>query len=813
MVLPTWQEESVPAMMKPTAEKIFASFLRYNWVIVAVSAVLIVISGAFLPKLTKDTTADAFIDPASPALIYRARVEESFGLRDPIVLAVIDRRDGGVFNPETLALVERLTAEISALEYVDPERVTSLATENNIAGVIDGIIVDGFLDRDAEYFQAAIGTEARAAEIKAAIDRFPLYQGMLVARDGSATLIVAELIDDSLELEAYNAIMDIVAGAETPNAVELHVAGEGAVSGYLSAYIDQDARRLNPMAAVIITIVLAVAFMSLRGAILPNLVVLASVIGAFGAMAASGTSFYVITNGLVVNLIGIAVADSIHIVSEYYDVLRSRPKASKREAVAAAMARMWRPVTLTTVTTIAGFLALAASSVMPPVRAFGLFGALGVAIALVYSMTLLPALLTLWPTRRIAWPFRIRKNGDVEDNLSARLMRFSGRGVLARPQIVLSVAAAAVAVGLLGAMQLVVDDARIENFKSTEPIYKADIAINETMDGAYYLDVLVEASGAGGLYLPENLRRIEALQEFMETLPHVNGSVSIVDYVKQLNKSVNEGRDEAYVIPDDKDLIAQLFFLYNASGDPTDFEEEVDYDYRQALVRSFADTDRYTNNKIIVPALEAYIAEHFNSPDITGTVTGRVNVNYHWLRSIEESTMLAVALSFTAVLITAIVVFRSFVGGLIAAAPVGIAVLFVYAVMGFTGIPLGIGTSMFSAIAIGLSIDFSIHTLDRLRDIVRAKGFDDAALLELYPTTGRALFFNFIAVGGGFGVLMTSDVPPLVKFGSLVAIAVSVAFMASMTVLPALVKVLRPRFLLSKKTQETSYGEASSKMG
>jgi hypothetical protein len=136
---------------------------------------------------------------------------------------------------------------------------------------------------------------------------------------------------------------------------------------------------------------------------------------------------------------------------------------------------------------------------------------------------------------------------------------------------------------------------------------------------------------------------------------------------------------------------------------------------------------------------------------------------------------------------------------------VGLSVLLVYAVMGFAGIPLGVGTSMFAAIAIGLSIDFAIHALDRIRDIGRSEGLEPQALMALYPETGRALFFNFIAVAGGFGVLMTSDVPPLIKFGSLVAVAVSVAFIASVTLLPALVTLLKPKALLAPEPKEAAH--------
>ncbi|WP_425063850.1 efflux RND transporter permease subunit [Pyruvatibacter mobilis] len=787
------------------AERFFEGALRYWWLVLLAGVALIAATAMSLPTLTKDTSADAFIDADEPALVYKERVEEIFGLTDPIVIAVINRGEDGVFTPDNLALVERLTRAVERLPQVDPDRVVSLATENNIVGTEDGLIVEGFLDPDTEGFQAPLGTRARAEEVSAAIGDFPLYQGGLVGRRGTATLIIAEILDDDLATAAYDAVMALVAAEAIPEGTQVHVAGEGAVAGYLSTYIDNDASRLNPMAGLIITIVLLAAFVSLRAAILPNIIVLATVLGSFGLMAASGTSFFVITNGLVVNLIGIAVADSIHILSAYYTVLRDDPAISKRNAVARAMAQMWRPVTLTTITTVAGFLALSASSVMPPISAFGLFGALGVGLAWLYSMTLLPALLTVWPTRRIPYPFGQRRDGTQRRNAAERLMTALGRTVLASPKPVVAAGGVLTLIALAGASQLVVNEDRIENFKPSEPVYMADKAINADTDGIYNLDVLIETSRPGGLYDPEMLRRIEALQVFMESLEGVGGTTSIVDYVKQLHRAVNEGRPDFYTIPDDADLVAQLFFLYGASADPTDFEEEVDFDYQRALVRAQVSTGQYTNNKEIVPALEDYLRTTFNDEAATATATGRITVNYYWVRGIDQSTLLSVLLAFVAVTVAAIIVFRSLTAGLLAAMPVGLSVLLVYAVMGFAGIPLGVGTSMFAAIAIGLSIDFAIHALDRIRDIGRSEGLGPQALMALYPETGRALFFNFIAVAGGFGVLMTSDVPPLIKFGSLVAVAVSVAFIASVTLLPALVTLLKPKALLAPEPKEAAH--------
>ncbi len=777
-----------------TLQRIFWHLTGFRWPILVFSFLAIAAAGAFVPKIVKDTGADAFIDPQNPALIYRNKVKETFGLRDPIVLAVVNRGETGVFNPTSLELVAWLTEKIEGTANVDPERVFSIATESNIVGTDDGMLVEDFFEEDAEGFAAPLGTQARADEIRAAIDDFPLYRGNLVARDGTATLIVVELVDEEQAQETYDVILNLLDDAPLGGLDQVYVAGEGAVAGYLATYIDRDAQRLNPLAGLIITLVLVVTFLSVRGALLPNIIVLATAAFTFGTMAAFGVRFYVITNALIVNLIGIAVADSIHILSQYYEEQRARPTAPKREIVTRAMAAMWRPVTLTTLTTIAGFLALAAASDMPPMRAFGLFGALGVAVAWVYSMTFLPAALTLWPSQRISRPFR-PKSAQRQGDFASRLMLAFGRLVLANPKRVVALGVVVAVAGALGAARVIVEDQQIENFHPSEPIYQADKAINRSMDGTYYLDIVVETPNPEGLHRPENLRKIEQLQRFLETLPQVGGTTSLVDYIKQMNRAVNENRKEFYVVPDDPLLISQLFLLYSASADPTDFEEEVDSNYQNALVRANVSTGVHSSNRLLVNAVEAYLTDSFNSPGIVGTVTGRINVNYHWIKNIADNHASSVLLALLAVTAMAAIVFRSLVAAAICILPIGLAVLIVYAVMGFGGVWLGVGTSMFASIAIGLGIDFAIHSLDRLKTLVQAEGLTDQTLLKLYPETGRALFYNFAAVALGFAILITSDVPPLVRFGSLVAVAVSTAFLASMTLLPAIVKLARPSFL------------------
>ncbi len=777
---------------KSKAEQFFTAVTARPKTIMVATLLLIVATGAFIPTIVKDTRSDAFMPPDHPALVYQHKSEEIFGLKDPMVIAITSDQPAGIFTPESLALVDRLTQQVKNINNIDADRVTSLSTENDIFGTEDGMEVEAF-------FEQPPTTQQQADAVRTAVMDFPLYLGSLVARDGSATLIVAELLDQNDAQAVYQDLLTLVDSTATQSGVNIYVAGEGAVSGYMGAYIDSDATRLNPIAGLIITIVLFIAFRTWRATIIPNVVVLGTVASALGVMAAFGVPFFVITNALPVVLIGIAVADSIHIFSQYYEEAAENPEDSSRDIVIRTMVHMWRPVTLTTFTTMAGFLGLSISAGMPPMQYFGLFAMLGVAVAWLFSLTVVPAALSMMKlhTSRNFKP-------DQKNDIYAMAMSFLGRGVIRYPVTVLVLAGFIATAGVFGASKLVLNEDRIATFQDDERIVLADTAINERFDGVHYLDIVVETPQTEDLFKPENLQRIENMQSFVSTLPHVNGSTSIVDYLKQMNRALNEDKKEAYQLPDNADLIAQYFLLYSASGEPDDFEEEVDYDYRLANVRIRMDSGQYQHEAVVVESVARYIQSTFNAAEITANLSGRVNVDYNWIKSLGENHAASVAISLLLVWAMAAFSLRSVVAGLFTLTPVALSILLIYAVMGYTGIWLAIGTSMFAAIAIGLGVDFAVHTVERLVVLIKDKGHTiDEAITRLYPSTGRALFFNFLALALGFGVLISSEVVPLIRFGTLVAVAVSVSFLASMTVLPALIKVIEPDFVKPKDALKT----------
>lgn len=781
--------QSNDKVLSSKAGKFFWKVTAYPKIILIICFLSISATAVFIPKIKKDTSSESFMPDDHPAVVYREKVKDIFGLSDPVVVAIVNDAPTGIFNPQSLHLVNWMTNHIADIEGVDPERITSLATENNIIGTADGMLVEPF-------YEEPLTKQTEADKVRNAVMDFPLYVGSLVSETGNATLIVAELLDEKAGAKVYAELLVLLEKAPVKSE-KIYVAGEAAVVEYLGKYIDKDTQRLNPIIAVVIAIIVFFSYQTLAGVLLPHLVLLGAVSIGLGTMAAAGVPFYIITGVLPVLLIAISVTDGIHILGEYYEGVAKRPGVDKRVLVVTAMVRMWRPVTIASLSDIAGFMSISFASFMPPMKAFGLYASIGVLAALLISLFAIPAGLMLFKVR----PGKAFKGNSFENRYKSVdkfgfVMGKLGEVASNKSGWVLAVTGCVIAAGIVGAVKLKINDARIENFRDTEMIHKADTAINKLFDGTNYLDIVIETVEHEGLFNPDRLKRIEALQAFMETLPHVNGTTSIVDYLKQMNKAVNENKPEAYKLPDSSDLVAQYFLLYSMNGDPVDFENEIDYDYRLANVRVTMDSGFYSDGKVVVEAARNYIDEQFNVPGITATLAGRMNVNYNWLKQVGKSHFRGVIFAFLAVWVMASISFRSVVAGLMAMLPVSMAVLLIYAVMGFSGMHLGVGTSMFASIAIGIGVDFAVHVIDRLIVVVRDEGntLDDAFEM-LFPSTGRALLFSFLAVFFGFGVLALSQVLPVARFGILVVVAVGISFMASLTALPALIKVVRPRFL------------------
>jgi predicted RND superfamily exporter protein len=272
----------------------------------------------------------------------------------------------------------------------------------------------------------------------------------------------------------------------------------------------------------------------------------------------------------------------------------------------------------------------------------------------------------------------------------------------------------------------------------------------------------------------------------------------VAGWVKRAHQKLNEEKPEFYTIPSDpKDTKFYLDSLGAATCPMSSLLREViDPTYTTANLIVRMRSSEYIHERQVIQAVEKYLAQHFPEPDWKTELAGRVNLDYHWLRMIKTSHIWGVVFSAFFTLLQTALMFRSVVAGVLCTVTVGFVCLVDYAVMGLAGIPLGVGTSMFASIAIGVGVNPAIHILDRLRLGLRVPGADpERVFSDALAFTGYRLFYAAFVLVIGFGLLCLSEFRTLVEFGLLIGLAIGAAFVVSVTLLPALVAAWKPRFV------------------
>lgn len=768
------------------AERAYWRITSRPWTAAVVAALVVAAAGAFLPFVRKDPGVEAFIPPTDSTLAMQADVRERFGMGDPLVMLVIRDAPGGVFTPHTLALVDSLTEAARHLPGVDPDGVTSLTTVKVVEGSSGSLAVTPVIDGD-------LSSPATAERARRLVKSHAALDGTLAARDGQSTLVVMERFEWSEATRIYRDLLALAEGADTSGGEQILVSGHGAVSSTLGEYIDSDTRVLYVAVTLMIALVLTAAFRTLWGVLLPLALVGATLAICIGSMGLTGAPFTVITAALPVVLSALVVCDAIHILSLYYERLAAEPGIEVRRNVVDAMVEIWRPIISARVTDIAGFAGLYLGSSMPPLKIFGLYGSVGITAEMALVLLVYPCLMVLVaPGPSPA--FGATGQGRSVLVVRAWLERIAMR-VLSHSRAVLVVSAVLIVAGISGAARIVVNDSWVGNFDETTMVRRgADEMIRRhgiTTD----MDIVIDSGKTDGMLEPAMLGHLARLRDELATSPHVTHVRSIADELMEIHQATHDGKADEFRIPMEPGLAAQLLLM----ADPTETGRWLDSEQRRALLRVHTDTHDYQGDKLLIEHVRGWLAREFPSGFPTIEVGGMLGIAYAWVSGVANFHVLSTLLSIGFCWLQMMAGFASWTLGTLAVIPMVAAMLLMYAVMGWGGIPLGIGTSMFAALAIGTGVDFAIHTVDRFVLMHEQEDASlDKMLREILPTTGRAILYSAAALVLGFSVLCLSKVPAVRSLGVLVTVSVVASLAATLTLLPVLIKYLRPRAIVGR---------------
>lgn len=745
-----------------------------GWVLAATLAVTVLAAVQIVDvrtgelRIAFDPSTNALLPEADEERLFYDYVRKLFGSDETILVALVG---DDIFTAEKLRAIQRMSERIAAIDGV--HHTVSLSNALNIRGENGDLAIEPFVE-------VVPDDPAALAEIRRQALANPIYSGSIVSRDGRAAVVMVYLMRMSeAEFLARGIDRQIQAIAEdVAGDAEVWITGQAYVKAEMSRALVADLVRTVPLAALALLVVALISFRNPLVALVPLTGVGIALVWTLGSFALLGESLNVITVVLPPLILVVGFAYTVHVVAEYYDLVRHGPRGEDRRGrVRAALGMVALPVMLTGATTAVGFLSLVVSP-LAAIREFGLYTTAGVLITMVVSLTFAPAVLCLLPEPKP------RSGLGSEDGFVRIAGRFADFAVKRRVPILLSGVIVA-GISVLGITQIRISTDMIRLFDPETPVRRHFEAINENVEGSDALFVVLSTDYRDAFKEPVNLRTVQDLQRWLVDQDEIGGSTSIVDYVMLINRGFHDDDPAKLVIPDSKALITQLMFF----GANDEVENFVDSRWQTVsiVVRSRA------IDSSDVTALVSRIEEQLER--LPGHIQGRVTGNSVLINKTSDDIAMGQALSlglaFIIIYAMLCLLFMSFRVGLLALIPNVLPVLVYFGTLGITGVTLNTTTGLVACLVLGIAVDDTIHFLARFNTAAKASADETQGVREALETVGRPVTYTTAALCLGFLAISTSDLQNQREFGALAAFTLLVAWLVDVVFTPALAARMR----------------------
>ena len=710
----------------------------------------------------------------NPELAALNALEDTFAASNTVLIAVAPQK-GSVFTRRTLGAIEELTRTVWQTPY--SSRVDSLTNYNHNYAEGDDLIVEPLVD----------GSDALSDSDLARIEKIALNEpelvGRLVSHDGRVAALAIGFVkaDDQSGIVAevpdfLNAVLD-KARADHPE-LGFYLTGDVILNRTTADAMEEGVQTTLPIGFLLVLIGTALLLRSLFGVVVIVVMMLFSIVTVIGFAGWAGLVLSPLTSGVPVVVMVLAVAHSIHIISAA--LLAMNRGLDRQAAVADSLQSNAWPVFLTSITTMIGFLSLNSSD-SPPVQVMGNLSAIGMLSIYIYSMTLLPAMLSLLPLR----PRLARSEGSpLFDRFGAFVVK--RRNWLLWPGLIVAVALIA------GIPRNEFSDDWTKAFDDRYQFRQdTDFVINN-LTGLNSLEYSLNAGKPDGITDPEYLSKVEAFAQWASKQPEVTHVRAFTDIMKRLNRSMH-GDDPAYHrLPDDGSLAAQYLLLYELSVPfGVDLNDRIDIaksatrmtiTLKDLPVRYMRDFDRRALSWI-----------ESNAPDLAAGASGLSMVFAYLTQRNLESILRGTIIGMALISLILIWVFRSLRLGLISLVPNFIPPAMAFGLWGYMIGQVSLAATMTSVIAFGIIVDDTIHFMTKYQK-GRIDGLPGGeAVKYAFRTTGRALFTTSAVLATGFLVFVFSGYEGVWILGLMVSMMVVLGIVVDFLILPPLLLALDRR--------------------
>ncbi len=752
---------------------------------VAISFLIILGVGSQAAKIKMDISTEAMLRADDPVRLNYQEFRKTFGREDVIVISI---PTGGSINKELLADVYRLQNEIEdQVPYVS--KITSLLNarytygETSEYGEEDELIVEDLLEGYPDY-------KWSDEELNAYVLSQPAYVNRIISEDGKYLALVVELqtYSQNSAQDGSNELLNETHSAQTFEALralvdshtELDIAmsGEPVLLTVTNSLTAKDTTRTGITALIMAIIFMVFFFRRLSGVLIPFVVINGSILGTVGLMGFFGSPFTMTSSAVVVLILGIGTADVVHILSLFYK--KYDQEGDKREAMLYAMSHSAPAVFLTTVTTMIGFLSFVVGDLASTAE-LGIYAALMVIFALFYTVTLGPSLISMFKIKR--------KENTRSDN--KRLIAFlsaCGEFGMRYPRSISLLSIAAFLVGLWGTSFLNMSFDPISAFPDSLVEKQDNYTIDQQYDGITNFEIVIDSGKQTGIYEADFVVKLIQAEERLSYTQFYGAdfgdTYSVLDIVREVNKSLNGNDPEFYQIPEDRELLAQEVLLFELSQ-ADDLFDVIDNNKQKAritLKTAHADGVEY---EFMIREIEGELRSIFGEETpivITGVSALVAESVPKAIRTMSKSYVIAGVL----IIFILMILVGSFKIGMISIIPNLLPIVATMNIMVWLNWPLDMSTIMVGAIAMGLVVDDSLHFLYHVKNHFKDNGNMSWSIRETLTSIGPALVITTAIFSSCMLVDLTSTIFSVFVFGTSMAMIAVFALLSDIIIAPAL---------------------------
>ncbi|NHE83798.1 MMPL family transporter [Vibrio vulnificus] len=742
---------------------------RFSFWTLIISLVVIVATAMGAKNLYFRGDYNIFFDGSNAQLQAFDEIQTTFAKTDNIAL-VLAPKSGDVFDQRTLTQIQEMTEQAWQVPY--SSRVDSLANYQHTEAVDDDLLVEDLL------YQSYPLTAERIAKVRAVAMSEPLLVNALVSEKGDVAVINITMqmpgVDETAEVNEVVAYVEQMLShyrAEYPD-VTIYKAGIIAMNHSFAMAAQNDSATLVPTMLLVILVFLTLMLRSFLSVLATLVVIIGAIVATLGIVGWAGMFLHVASVNVPTLIMTLAVADCVHVIASMRHFMRQG--MPKSQAIHRSVTLNFVPIIITSVTTAIGFLMMNMSD-SPVLRDFGNLSALGVMIACVLSVSLLPALLNLLPVRFSAK--QAAKSSDIMDKLADLVVH--RRNVLLPLSIVV----------IAGSAALIpynkVNDESVKYFDTSSEFRQAADFMEQRIGGMTTMSIAIKTHQSQGIASPEFLEVLGEFTRWLREQPETDHVASLSDIYKRLNKNMHGDDSAYYALPAERELAAQYLLLYEMSLPfGLDLNNQVNVDKSsvklQLTVKNLGSVE--------LVALEERIYQWFAShAPRYQVVASSPSLMFAHIGETNMASMLS-TLPITLILISALMIFalRSWRLGVISLVPNIAPAVIGFGLWALISGEINLGLSVVVTLTLGIVVDDAVHFLAKYQHARKEGQNAEQAVRYAFHTVGRALWITTVVLVAGFSVLAMSQFRLNSDMGQLSAIVIFVALVIDFVLLPSL---------------------------